>query len=229
MAERELAMIENRELTIDDYLAMLRRRLKVILIPALLAPLAGFLVSFAFPPKYTSRSLVMVDEQKVPEGYVKPVVTEDLSQRIASMEQQVLSRNRLTPVVDRFGLAKKGKSVEDAVDEIQKNVSIEAVLPDITAARRKRPGQESNMPGFYVNFTWDNARDAQQICSELTSMLLAENLKARTQVAQSTTEFLTRQLDEAKKNLNDQDSKMATFKRQYMGQLQETAGTIRKF
>ena len=55
-------------------------------------------VSFAFAPKYTSRALVMVDEQKVPEGYVQPVVTEDLSQRIASMEQQVLSRNRLTLV-----------------------------------------------------------------------------------------------------------------------------------
>ena len=36
-------MIQNRELTMDDYLAMLRRRAKVILIPALLAPLVGFL------------------------------------------------------------------------------------------------------------------------------------------------------------------------------------------
>ncbi len=43
------SMSENRELTMDDYLAMLRRRLKVILIPALLAPLAGFLVSYALP------------------------------------------------------------------------------------------------------------------------------------------------------------------------------------
>ena len=34
-------MIENRELSMDDYLAMVRRRLKIILIPALLAPLAG--------------------------------------------------------------------------------------------------------------------------------------------------------------------------------------------
>jgi len=50
-------------------------------------------------------------------------------------------------------------------------------------------------------------------------MLLAENLKARSQVAQSTTEFLSRQLEEAKRTLNDQDSKMAAFKRQYMGQL----------
>jgi hypothetical protein len=29
----------------DDYLAMLRRRLKVIVVPALFAPLVGFLVS----------------------------------------------------------------------------------------------------------------------------------------------------------------------------------------
>ncbi len=39
-------MMENRELGMDDYLAMLRRRMKVILIPALLAPLAGFLPDF---------------------------------------------------------------------------------------------------------------------------------------------------------------------------------------
>lgn len=34
--------MENRELTMDDYLAMFRRRTKVILIPMLLAPLADF-------------------------------------------------------------------------------------------------------------------------------------------------------------------------------------------
>src|SRR5712691_8943696 len=50
-------------------------------------------------------------------------------------------------------------------------------------------------------------------------MLLEENLKARQEVAQSTTDFLSRQLEDAKHNLDDQDSKMAAFKRQYMGQL----------
>ena len=42
-------MIENRTLTMDDYAAMLRRRFKLILIPTLLAPLVGFLISYAFP------------------------------------------------------------------------------------------------------------------------------------------------------------------------------------
>ena len=213
-------MIENRELSIDDYVAMLRRRLKVILIPALLAPFAGFLISYAFPAKYTSQSLVLVEEQKVPQGYVKSVVTEDLTQRIATLQQQVLSRNRLQPMIDRLGLAKGGKNLDDAIDDIRQNVAIEPVETELSVASspKKRPGQ-SNVPGFYVNFTAANPREAQQICNELTSMLLEENLKSREQVAQSTTDFLTRQLEDAKRNIDDLDGKLANFKRQYMGQL----------
>jgi polysaccharide chain length determinant protein (PEP-CTERM system associated) len=211
-------MIENRDLTMDDYLAMLRRRMKVILIPTLLAPLAGFLISYAFPPKYTSQSLVLVEAQKVPDGYVKSVVTEDITQRIATMQQQVLSRNRLQPMIKNLQL-KSSKSLDDMIDDIRANLSIEPVEPDITASAKKKPGQTSDLPGFYVNYTADNPHDAQQICSQLTSMLLEENLKIREGVAQGTTEFLSAQLDSAKKNLDDLDGKMATFKKQYLGQL----------
>ena len=111
-------MIENRELTIDDYLAMLRRRAKVILIPALLAPLAGLLISYAFTPKYTSQSLVLVEGQKVPESIVQSVVTQDLTGRIATLQQQVLSQSRLQPMVERLGLA-KGAAMDDKIDEIR--------------------------------------------------------------------------------------------------------------
>src|SRR5437660_7805553 len=88
--QNENTMIENRVLTMDDYGAMLRRRLKLILIPTILAPAIGFLISYAVPPKYTSRSLVLVENQKVPQGYVAPVVTEDLSERIATLQQKSL-------------------------------------------------------------------------------------------------------------------------------------------
>src|SRR5947209_7381135 len=119
-------MIENRELTIDDYLAMLRRRLKVILIPTLLAPLVGFAVSFAFAPKYTSQALVLVEEQKVPEGYVKPVVTRDLSQRVATLEQRALSAENLRPLIETLNLA-QGSGVDAVIDEIRSGTVIEPV------------------------------------------------------------------------------------------------------
>ncbi|MBV9572714.1 MAG: lipopolysaccharide biosynthesis protein [Acidobacteriales bacterium] len=213
-------MIENRELGLDDYLAMLRRRLKTILIPALVAPLAGFAVSLAFPPRYTSQSAVLVEVQKVPEGYVKPVITEDISQRITTILEQVFTRNRLQPLIDRLGLAKNGQSVDDVIEQMHNNFSYEPVVSGVqtAGAPRHRPG-ESDIPGFYVNYTAPDPRQAQQICGELTSMIIAENLKSREQVAQSTTDFLSRQLDEAKRALDSQDSKLAAFKTKYMGQL----------
>ena len=38
-------------------------------------------------------------------------------------------------------------------------------------------------------------------------------------IAESTTDFLSRQVEEAKRALDDQDAKLAAFKKQYMGQL----------
>ncbi len=215
-------MIQNRELGLDDYLAMSRRHWKLIVIPMLAVAVLGFGLSFFFPSKYTSQSLILVEEQKVPEGYVKPVITEDLTQRIATMQQQVLSLTRLQPLVERLGLTRGGKSVDEAADEIRQNVSVEPVVADISKVApgsRRKPGQGGEVPGFYLNFTASNAREAQQVCNELTSMLLEENLKSREQAAQSTTDFLSKQLEDAKRTLDDQDAKMAVFKRQYMGQL----------
>lgn len=227
------SMIENRDLTMDDYLAMVRRRLKVILIPALLAPLAGFLVSYAFPSKYNSQSLVLVEGQKVPDNYVQPVITADFTQRLATMQQQVMAGNRLRPMIERLGLAKPGEEGV-VIQEIRTNMSVEPVITDITAAApgssssssKKSKGKKSSgtpLPGFYVNYTSSSPRRAQQICTELTSLLLEENLRTRAQVAQGTTEFLGREVEDAKQALDDLDTKLAAFKRQYMGQLPEDA------
>ena len=213
--------MENRELTMDDYLAMLRRRMKVILIPALLAPLAGFLVSYAFPAKYTSQSLVLVEAPKIPDAVVQQVFTEDLTQHITTIEQRVLSPARLRPMIDRLGLAKGGQNVDDVMDNIRLSMSIEPVVTDLSqvgASGKKKP-TGSPVPGFYVDYTASTARDAQQICTDLTSMLLEEDLKSRQDASQGTTLFLTKQVEDAKQNLDDLDKRLAAFKNQHMGQL----------
>jgi len=216
-------MMENRELNIDDYLAMLGRRLKVILIPALLAPLAGFAISYLFPAKYTSQSLVLVEAAKIPDAVVQQVFTEDLTQHIATIEQQVLSANRLRPMIDRLGLAKSGQNLEDVEDNIRLNMTIEPVITDLSevglAGRRKPAQGRSPVPGFYVIYNASNSREAQQICTDLTSMLLEEDLKSREDVTQGTTLFLTKQVEDAKQHLDDLDKRLAAFKDQHMGQL----------
>jgi len=234
-------MIENRELGIPDYLAAIRRRAGVILIPMLIAPLGGYLVSRAIPPRYTSQSLILIEDQTVPQGYVKPVVTEDILLRLTTMQQQVLSRSRLQPMIERLGLVKNGKTLEDVIAEIRAGLGVQPVAPGFSSTAsssstsskspapagvtpaKKVPGapdpNAENIPGFNVSFTADNAADAQRICNELTSMFLQENLKEREEVAQQTTDFLSRQVEQAKNDLDAQDAKLATFKKQYLGQL----------
>jgi polysaccharide chain length determinant protein (PEP-CTERM system associated) len=214
-------MIENRELTMDDYLAMLRRRAKVILIPALLAPLVGFLVSYAFPAKYTSQSLILVEGQKVPESMVQPVVSEDLTARVATLQQQVLSQSRLEPVVTRLYPGKSSQDIGEIIDTIRLNMTVEPVITDLSqigGGGKKKPGG-SPVPGFYVNYTSSTARDAQQVCNELTTLLVDENLKSIQAAASGTSDVLNKGLEDAKRNLDDLDSKLASFKKQYVGQL----------
>ena len=214
-------MIEGRELGMDDYVAMLHRRWKLILFPAVGALLLGYLISFALPAKYTSQSLILVEGQKVPENMVQPIVSEDLTARVATLQQQVLSQTRLQPVVERLYPGKNAAEVSEIIDTIRTNMTIEPVVTDLslignTGGRKKG---SSPVPGFNVNFTASNAREAQQICNELTSLLVDENIKEVQAAATGTSEVLNRGIEDAKRSLDDQDAKLAEFKKKYVGQL----------
>jgi protein tyrosine kinase modulator len=161
---------------------------------------------------------VLVQQQKVPDAFVKPVVTEDLTARLATMQEQILSRTRLQPIIERFSLFKdEDVPMEAKVEEMRKSIVVSPVKTLIAS-------RTGGLPGFYITFTTDNARLAQQVCGEITSMFMSENLRAREQSAQGTTDFLTSQLDEAKRNLDQQDAKLATFKEKYVGQLPSDVG-----
>ena len=205
----------------DDYMGMLRRQKWWIIIPAILAPVLGLLVSYAVPAKFTSTSAVLVRGQEI-QG-VAPIVTADLLQRIVTMEQQILSTGRLKPMIERLGLSKGDPDA--LVAEIRTNLTIEPMDADLAktaaaAATKKKPTPGTpDIAGFNVEYTAGNAGVAQRICSELTSMLLEENLKQRERVAQGATTFFSKQLDDAKADLDQYDAKLAAFKRQFMGQL----------
>ena len=213
-------MIQNRELTMDDYLAMLRRRAKVIVIPALLAPLVGFLISYAFTPKYTSQSTILVEGQKVPDTMVQPVATEDLAARINSLVPEATSQAALKPMLQKvYG---SGQSVDGVIDGITsgQTFAVDFVTIELSqGAGRRKPGEGSLEPAFRLSYTASTPREAQQICNGLTSLVLEKNLTYMQDRATGTTNVLSKGLEDAKHSLDDLDSKLAAFKKQYMGRL----------
>jgi polysaccharide chain length determinant protein (PEP-CTERM system associated) len=203
-------MLGHRELTMQDYAGMLKRRYRLILASTVLLLGIGFGITFIIPPQYTSQTLVLIEQQKVPENYVKPVVDEDLGARLASMKEQIMSRSRIQPIIERFGLYPGGKyTMDDRILMTQKAIGINPIRSD----------QSHGMPGFSISFKAQDAHTAQQVCGEITSLFVSANLTAREDSAEGTTDFLKQQLEDSKRNLDEQDAKLAAFEQRNIGKL----------
>jgi len=208
-------MLGHREMTMEDYVGILKRRFWLILVSSTLLLGVGIGLSYFLTPQYISQTLVLIEQQKVPEEYVKPVVTEDLGARLASMKEQILSRSRLEPIITKFNLYAGGSNTMDnRVDQARKDIGIAPIRSD-------QSRMTGGMPGFFISFKAQDARTAQQVCGEITSLFVSENLNAREQSAEGTTDFLKQQLADSKRDLDDQEAKLATFQQKYFGSLPE--------
>lgn len=178
---------------------------------------AGWIVvvgaAWVLPSKYRSETLILVEQQKVPEHYVEPNIAVDLQQRLQSMSEQILSRTRLMAIADKFhlyGNEQKHSGVQDIVDQMRKDISIDLV---------RTTGDE--ISAFKVSYSAGSPATAQQVTGELTSLFIEENLQNRQQLSEDTTNFLETQLDGARKSLEQQELRLREFKSRYLGQLPE--------
>lgn len=210
-----------RELTVEDYLAIARRRWWIIVVPAVVFAIGAYTISLFLASRYTSETVVLVEEPAVPESLVRPVIGGDVNQRLATMQEQILSRTRLQQIIEKFGLYKEENgpmSMEDMVARLRKSITVSPVRPMAET-------RASGLPGFTVSVMASQAYTAQQICTEITSFFMQQNVLIRERRAEDTTEFITKQLTDSKRKLDEQDAKLADFQRRYMGELPDEMQT----
>lgn len=214
-------MVGQRELTVEDYIAIIRRRWALVVVLAVVGGGLGYAATHFLAKRYTSQTLVLVQQPTVPTDYVKPVVSNETDQRLAVMQQQILSRSRLEPVIRQFGLYSNEINhvpMEDLVGRLRKAIEVTPIQP---MAETRTNG----LPGFTVSVELADPHLAQQVCSAITSMFMEENLQFRQEMTDQTTNFIVRQLDDAKAKLDAQDAKLADFQRRYIGSLPDEEQT----
>jgi len=214
-------MIGKVELTIEDYKEILRRRIWILVIPTVICAIGVYVISNFLPSRYTSETVVLVEQPTVPENFVKPVVEGDVNQRLVTMQEQILSRTRLRQIIDKFGLYKEevGRlTTEEMIALLRNSITVSPVRP---MAETRANG----LPGFTISVEARQAYLAQQICTEVMFFFTEQNILLRQRRAEDTTQFLTKQLSEAKSKLDEQDAKLAEFQRRNIGALPEEMQT----
>ena len=80
---------------IGQYIGILKSRKKYFVIPALVVLVVAILVARLLPSIYESSSTILIEEQQIPQEFVRSTVTGFADQRIQSLTQQILSRVKL--------------------------------------------------------------------------------------------------------------------------------------
>jgi len=200
---------------LDEYWAMVVRRRWWILGPLFLGWLIVFASAWIIAPKYTSESVILVEGQKVPQQFVLPNVQVDLSERLQSITQQVLSRSRLLTIINDLHLYQGlfFSSPDDQIVQIRKDIRIDLVQTPAA------PGKAAELTAFKIAYVADKPVIAQQVNTRLAELFINENIRASQEQSQSTTKFLDSQLTAAAAALAAQEKQIREYEASHVGEL----------
>ncbi len=217
-----LSISEPPAKTLQDYLAIVRRRAKPML--ATFLGLAGMalVVAVVLPPVYRSTATILIEEQEVPQDLVRSTITTYADQRIETIKQHVLSRATLWGIVEQYDLyraIRKNMPTETVIERFVRDIRVEVINAKVVDKRTQTPTQATI--AFTLSYDGESPEISQRVANELTTLFLNENLKTRERHAQETTAFLKQEADNLSHHLEELEAQIATVKQRAGGALPE--------
>ncbi len=208
--------MEEAEYSLQDYVAILKRRRWSILIAAAIVAVLALALALLLPAKYTSQSTILIEEQEVPREFVISTITSFAAQQIQVISQRVLTADNIAGIADKFNLFvdpatnRRPPATQMAAD-FRELMALELVSADVIDPRSGRP-QEATI-AFTLAFEHTNPSTAQRVAGELVTLFLDENLRNRTERVASTEAFLSAQADSLNDDLARIENEIAEIKR----------------
>jgi len=203
-------VLPGKTYTPDDVIAMLKRQAGYIILSFVVIAFVTALVAHFLPNKYRSEALILVVPQQVPESYVRSTVTTKIEDRLQSLKQQILSRTKLEQIIRDNNLYAKERAdgiMEDVVEKMRKDIAIDVIRAD----------------AIKIAYTGSEPRTVLRVTEKLASTAIDENMNERAVLAEGTNQFLDTQLDNARRQLQAQEVKLETYRKQYAGELPSQA------
>lgn len=197
---------------------MLWKRRVSILMVWILVTVAGLAVVSRIPSIYKAEAVILVDSQKIPDRYVSSTVVSDARDRIATISQEILSSGRLEKIINDFDLYHRERQThfrEEILAMMRKDME---TVPERTWAGRTA--------SFRISYKGRDPNVVAQVTNKIASLYVEENLKARENQAEGTSEFLNAQLNEAKQKLDQLEAQVSQYKLRHNGELPEQEDTL---
>jgi len=204
--------MEQNTKTLADYLDLVKRRKYYLLVTWLLVSVTSVIVAYNLPKVYRSTATILI-EAPTPTKLFESTVSQFADEQIQSIYQRVMTTDNVLSIIDSNGLykdIKSGFTKYELTELFKKNVEVKMTTSTLT------PQTHSGMAevAFDISFSDKEAAKAQEIASQLTTLFIEQNDKARTQRAVKATDFLMEESDKLNQELQEIDGKIAQYKQQ---------------
>jgi polysaccharide chain length determinant protein (PEP-CTERM system associated) len=202
--------------TIRNYWGIIVRRRLIVIGTIVGSLLIAGLLCLVLPKSYRSSTLILIEDAKIPEDYVKGLVGGSVEERLSMLQQQVLSRTLLGQVVQEFNLndgVSGSEGMDSVIEGLRKEIKVDTVG---TVSNRGK-----TVEAFTISFAHENPMTAMKVTAKLASQYIDENLKVREQMVTGVSVFLEQELTSAKAALEAQEQAIGRFKTKHIGLLPE--------
>ena len=196
------------------YYQILKKRKFYGLVPFLCVFAIGSAIAMLWPPIYQSEGKILVESQQLPTDLVRPTVTAAASERIAMIQQRVMTRDNLLKIVDKYQMFADQRdklSRTDLLDLMRANTVVKPV--ELGTLGTQQNGQNLTV-AITVGFTDRRPDVATKVANELITLFLAEDARNRTSRASETTKFLAQEVEKLQAELAAIDNKILESRRQ---------------
>lgn len=197
------------------YQRIAQKRKWWIIVPFLATCLGGLTYGLITPKVYEAKTLILVQHQRVPQDFVRSIVSEGIDDRLRTISQQVTSRTNLENIIREHKLYAGSKMfMDEKIELFRQDISIEVSQGD-----RQRRTSEPN--AFTIAYRSQAPRKAMEIANTLASNFISENLRIRESQATGTSSFLADELETVQLRLTEKEDELKRYREKFMGGLPE--------
>jgi polysaccharide chain length determinant protein (PEP-CTERM system associated) len=197
-----------------DPLAIARRRMWSLILPAVAGIVVGLLLIWLLPREYVATATLAVTTPTISGDLAKS--SQEPADRTRAITQELLSLPVITQVAKEEGLLTGDAAADDdVVAGMRARASVS--LPLKTLVARGEPD------AFLVSYAGATAEEAQRVTNRLLKVFIDRDNANRRTRAKDTSGFLGEQLRESEKRMDDIEQRLRKLKESNSGLLPEQA------
>lgn len=206
-----------------DYIDIIIRQKWSLIIPSAVVFILAAAVALFLPSIYRSESTILIEEQEVPEDFVRAPVASYAEQRLQMIHQRIMSSLRLKEIIDQFDLYRDLRdklTSEEIIEKMRDDTHMAPISVEVMDRRTGRPGMATI--AFSLAYEGKGSpTKIQQVANRLTSLFLDENLRVRVRQTEETAKFLEDEAKRVKVSLDEIERAIAVYKKKHISALPE--------